>query len=77
MAKRDGTSSILAASRIICRMVGLFGVARFTARTSPQFGAAVAALVGACQLWESLDDYPGEIDQTLPTGSEDGTPAEG
>ena len=64
----NGTSSIIAASRWICRMVGRFGVARFTANTTPEFGAAVTALVLACMAWEALDDFPGEVDHT---GGED------
>jgi hypothetical protein len=33
--------------------------------------------VAACQAFEALDDYPGQIDQTPPTGVEDEPPAEG
>jgi len=64
----SGFSSIYAASRWICRMVGRFGVARFTAQTTPEFGAAVEALVLACHAFEALDDFPGEADHT-PGGS--------
>ena len=39
--------------------------------------AAVVALVAACQAFEALDDYPGQIDQTVPTGVEDEPPAAG
>lgn len=60
----DGTSTILAASRVICRLVGRFGTARFAARTTPEFGAAVEALVVACMAFEALDDYPGQIDSS-------------
>lgn len=74
---RDGTSTILQASRTICRMAGLFGLARFGARTSPAFMAAVQALVIACQAFEALDDQPGEIDETAPLGVEDEAPPEG
>lgn len=66
-----GTSSILAASRWICRIVGRFGVVRFTADTSPEFGAAVTALVLACQAFDALDDYPGEVDHTAPGSGPD------
>lgn len=62
----DGTSSILYASRIVCRMVGKFGTARFALRTTPAFAAAVEALVTACMAFEALDDYPGQIDSSGP-----------
>jgi hypothetical protein len=78
MAKvRTGGSSIIYATRIICRMVGKYGTFGIAQKTTPAFTAAVVALVAACQAWEALDDYPGEIDQTAPTGSEDDEPAEG
>lgn len=78
MASRNGASSIIAATRTICRMVGLYGVGGLQQRTGhPVFVAAVQTLVMACQAWEALDDYPGEIDQTLPTGVGDEPPAEG
>lgn len=78
MATRTGASSILAASRKICRMVGLYGTSGFFAKTEDAvFTAAVAALAAACQAFDALDDYPGQIDQTPPTGPEDETPAEG
>lgn len=73
MARRvDGTSSIIAASRWICRMVGRFGAARFGANTTPEFQAAVVALVIACQAWEALDDFPGEVDHTGGEDPDDG-----
>lgn len=78
MAKtRTGASTILASTRRICRMVGLYGTQGITAATTPEFGAAVAALVVACQAFEALDNYPGEIDQVAPQGPEDQAPAEG
>jgi hypothetical protein len=78
MAGRDGSSSILRYSRGICRMVGLYGMAGFNQRyQNAGFAAAVVALVAACQAFEALDDQPGQIDQTLPTGVEDEPPAEG
>lgn len=79
MAKtRNGGSTIIMASRLICRMVGVYGTAGLLAKTGdPGFVAAVNALVVACHAWMALDDYPGEIDQTLPTGHGDLPPAEG
>lgn len=74
---RTGASSILFATRVICRQVGKYGVAGITAATTPAFGAAVSALVVACQAWEALDDYPGQIDETAPLGVGDETPPAG
>ena len=67
----DGTSSILKAARVICRMVGLFGVARLGANTSPAFAAAVSTFVLACQALEALDDQPYVRDRTAPFAAED------
>lgn len=67
----DGVSSILTAARTICRMTGRFGIAQIGPRTSPEFQAAVAALVTACMAFDALDDYPGQVDATLPFGVED------
>jgi len=58
-------------------MVGLYGTAGITAATTPQYGAAVAALVVACNVFEALDNYPGEIDQVNPQGPEDQPQAQG
>lgn len=78
MAQRNGSSTILKASRTICRMVGLYGITGFASRyQDAAFTAAVQALVTACNAFEALDDYPGQIDQTPPTGVEDEPPAQG
>lgn len=69
--KVDGTSSILEASRWICRIAGRFGTSAFGAATSDEFRAAVDALVIACNAFTALDDHPGEIDESLPLGKED------
>lgn len=68
---RNGASTILASSRVICKMVGLFGTQGITAATTPQFTLAVLALVSACHAFEALDNYPGEIDAVAPAGVED------
>jgi len=60
----NGVSSILEGTRLICRMVGRFGTAALSSATTPELAAAVSALVLACQAFEALDDYPGEIDLT-------------
>jgi len=67
----NGVSTILRSSRKICRMVGRFGAAPLGAATTPAFQAAVVALVVACQAFDALDNYPGEIDLTAPDGPED------
>lgn len=67
----DGTSSILQFSRGICRIVGRFGTVRFGNKTTPEFEAAVAALVLACQAFDALEDAPGEIDIGGGDGPED------
>jgi hypothetical protein len=68
----NGSSTIIVSTRRICRMVGKYGTGGIASATSshPAFLAAVIALVAACQVWESLDDFPGEIDQT-PGGETD------
>jgi hypothetical protein len=60
----NGVSSILVGTRLICRMVGRFGTAALETATTPELAAAVIVLVGACQAFEALDDYPGERDRT-------------
>lgn len=62
----DGTSSYLKYARSICRIYGRFGVSALDTNVSPEFAAAVQALVIACQAFEAIDDYPGEIDQSGP-----------
>lgn len=62
----NGVSTILFASRVICKMVGRFGTAALASSTTPEFAAAVVALNIACRAFDALDDYPGEIDRTPP-----------
>jgi hypothetical protein len=68
---RTGTPTIYKAAQRICRMVNLYGASDLVARTSPEFGAAVVALVAACTAFNLLDDQPLQIDHTPPYGSED------
>ena len=70
-----GVSSILKGARLICRIVGRFGTIRLAEKTSPEFAAAVGALVLACQALEALDDQPYTIDSHAPYGDEDRIPA--
>jgi len=60
----NGVSSILAGTRLICRIVGRFGTAALAVETTPELAVAVQALVLACHAFEALDDEPGEIDHT-------------
>lgn len=68
---RTGTATIIRVVRVICRMVNTYGARDLAERTNPDYAAAVLALVAACQAFEALDDYPGQIDQTAPYGPED------
>lgn len=70
-----GVASILKGARLICRIVGRFGVARLAEKTSPEFAAAVNALVLACQVLETIDDQPYTVDRHAPFGDEDVIPA--
>jgi len=67
----NGTSSILKAARIICRMVGLYGTGGLSGSTTPAFAAAVNVFVAACQVLEALDDQPYVVDLDAPYGPED------
>ena len=73
-ASRTGTSSIIHYSRRICKVAAVYGAYDLAARTSPEFQAAVNALMAACRAFEALDDKPAEIDNTAPYGPEDLTP---
>ena len=68
---RTGTPTIYRLARGICRMVAIYGAADLSARTTPEFAAAVTALVGACRAFEALDNYPMQIDRVAPDGPED------
>lgn len=73
---RTGSSSIIALVRKICKLVAVFGATDLSARTTPEFAAAVLALVAACNAFTALDDQPAQIDRNPPYGPEDtGTPA--
>jgi len=69
---RTGTSTIYHLAKKICKMVGIYGATDLGDRTTPEFAAAVAALVAACQAFEALDNFPFQIDRTGPIGPEDG-----
>jgi hypothetical protein len=68
---RSGTPTIIKLSRKICRLKNVWGAANLEAATSPEFAAAVAALVIACQAFEALDNFPAQIDLVAPAGPED------
>lgn len=68
---RTGTPSIIKLVRKICKIHSQYGASNLSALTSPEFAAAVVALTVACGVFESLDNYPGEIDFTTPFGVED------
>lgn len=68
---RTGTPTIIKLVRKICKLHANYGASNLSALTSPEFAAAVVALTVACSAFESLDNYPGEIDYTTPGGPED------
>lgn len=68
-ARRTGSSTIIKLARHICRIVAIQGAFDLSSRATPEFAAAVNALVVACRAFEALDDYPGEIDRTAPIRS--------
>ncbi len=68
---RTGTPTIIKLVRTICRVSSRYGASDLAARTTPEFRAAVNALVAACMAFEALDDQPAEIDFTGPVGPED------
>jgi hypothetical protein len=73
---RTGSSSIIALTRKVCKLVAVYGASDLQSRTTPAFAAAVNALVAACTAFELLDDVPAEIDRNPPYGPEDtGAPA--
>lgn len=69
--KRDGVPTIITLSRKICKVARTYGAGSLTASTSPEFAAAVAALMLACDTFSALDDYPGQVDNTGSDGPED------
>lgn len=72
---RTGVPSIIDLARRICYFVGRYGAGNMAAATTPEFAAAVLALVAACNAFTALDDQPAEIDRTAPYGPEDLPPA--
>lgn len=68
---RTGSPTIIALARKICRLQAVWGASDLVARTTPEFGAAVAALAAACLAFEALDEQPAQIDSVAPFGVED------
>jgi len=66
---RTGTPTIIRLARKICKMVAVYGAGNLATVTTPEFETAVLALVVACQVLETLDDQPFEIDATAPIRS--------
>jgi len=61
---KTGTPSIIRLARKICALVGTYGAGNLATVTTPEFAAAVFALVVACQAFEAIDDFPGQIDSS-------------
>jgi hypothetical protein len=66
MRRINGVSTILSASRVICRMVGVYGTTALAAATTAELAAAVQTLRTACLAFDALDDQAGEIDAVAP-----------
>lgn len=72
MARRTGKSTIIYLMKRLCTYVNRYGVSAVVTYTgSTGIGSALVALAAACRAWESLDDYPGEIDTSGLPGPED------
>lgn len=63
---KTGSGSVIRLTRKICKLVAVYGAGDLATKASPEFAAAISALVTACMAFEALDDQPGEIDSTLP-----------
>lgn len=63
---KTGTPTVIQLARHICRIKSRFGLSDLALKTTPEFEAAVNALALACAVFESLDDYPGQIDSSAP-----------
>lgn len=63
---KTGSPTIIALTRKICKMVAVYGAGDLGTKATPEFRTAVLALVAACQAFEALDDFPGQIDATAP-----------
>jgi hypothetical protein len=72
---KTGTPTIIKLVRRICRIKAIYGASDLAARTTTEYAAAVTALQAACAIFEALDDFPGQIDNTGPlfSGDPDGT----
>lgn len=68
---RTGTPTIIRLVRKICRIHATWGASNLASRTTPEFAAAVTALMAACAAFEALDNFPAEIDRVAPDGPED------
>jgi hypothetical protein len=67
---RTGVYTILMAARLICKMVGQYGTNALNSATTPEFTAAVVALVTACQVFEALDNDAQERDRIVEPGGD-------
>lgn len=75
MASRTGTHTIVESSRTIARMVQRHGAADLDARTTPEFGDCVRALVACFIALLATDENILKIDRHAPFGPEDTPPA--
>lgn len=61
---RTGVQTIWAATRKICMVAEKFGTVSKLTTINPQLATAVTAIVAACQVIRTLDDFPFEIDSS-------------
>lgn len=63
---KTGTPTIIRLARKICKLVAVYGAGDLATKGTPELQEAVLALIIACQAFEALDDFPGQIDATTP-----------
>lgn len=71
MAKHTGTPTIWKHAKKIAQVFGDLGGTDLASALSENFRVAVVALSIAVQEIKAADDYPLQIDRTLPAGPED------
>lgn len=71
-------STLKKLAKSMCKYIKLATPARLVEAGMPQaLVDAMLAVKLACEIWEALDNFPGEIDGTAPTGPEDVAPPQG
>lgn len=69
---RDGSATILALIRKLCKYWRRYGSAGIITRIGdPDIATVLAALSAICEAFEAADDHPGERESTGSDGPED------